>query len=194
IWTAGAQPFVTSARRRKLQEWVDLPPEGGSYRSGRLQACAPDAYRRLAILRVFRAFAAGDDVAIREEDGLQRDTPVRCSPQQKFEAHPEVLEFLALRVEHDRPRARISFERDPLLVPADRLGFLCQRSNHSREGSRLRVEFGGRLVVLVESHNLSLSNELHRGSWRSYVSATDGPRTQSDRASIPSPNCRSWHS
>ena len=45
----------------------------------------------------------------------------------------EVLVLLADRVAHDRPRLRVALDRQPLLVPADRLGLLGQRRAQPRE-------------------------------------------------------------
>ena len=83
--------------------------------------------------------------------------PARRPPQQELEIHAEVLELLALRVVHDRGGLGVGLDREPLLVPADRLGLLGQRRAEARERSRRRRELVGWLVVLVESHRTSLN-------------------------------------
>ena len=93
-----------------------------------------------------------DDVAFGEQDRLQCDAPLRRSAQQELEVHAEVLELLGLSVLHDRLRLSVGLERDPLLVPADRLGLLGQRRDHPSERPRLGAQLLGRLVVLVEAH------------------------------------------
>ena len=95
----------------------------------------------LAVLGLLRLFAALDDVTVREEDRLEGDAPLRRAPQQELEVHPEVLELLALRVLHDRPRLRVWFERYPLLIPADRLRLFGHRRDHAGECPRPRREF-----------------------------------------------------
>src|SRR5256886_5781177 len=117
-------------------------------------ACSPrgSTGRSLEALGVLCRLAAFHDVTLGEENRLQRDPPIRRSPQQELEIHAEVFELLTLRVGHDRPRLRIGLERDSLLVPADRLGLLLQRGDDACERPRLSAQLAGRLVVLVESH------------------------------------------
>ena len=97
-----------------------------------------------------------DDVAGLEEDPLGDLAPDRRAAQQELEVHAEVLELLALRVAHDRPRLGVRLDRQALLVPADRLGLLGQRGAQTGERARLGRELFRRLVVLVESHRLSV--------------------------------------
>src|SRR5205085_1640058 len=82
--------------------------------------------RALPVLSLLRFFAALDDVSFSEEDRLQRDPPVRRSPDQELEVHAEVLELLALGVGHDRLRLRVALECHSLLVPSDRLRLFGQ--------------------------------------------------------------------
>ena len=91
-----------------------------------------------------------DDVALLEQDALGDLAPERRAAQQELEVHAEVLELLALRVAHDRPRLAVGLDREALLVPADRLGLLGQRGAQARERPRLGRQLLGRLVVLVE--------------------------------------------
>jgi len=72
----------------------------------------------------------------------------------KLEVHPEMLELLTLGVLHDRLRLRIRLEGDALLVPADRLRLLSQRSDYPSKRPHLGTELTCRLVVLLESHLL----------------------------------------
>src|SRR5947207_1330713 len=98
------------------------------------------ALREVRLL--LRLLAGRDDVALREEDRLQDLAPLRLATQQELEVHPEVLELLQLRVLHDRPRLCVLLEREPLLVPADRLRLLDQRRGHARKGASLLRQLG----------------------------------------------------
>src|SRR3954471_7708993 len=69
-----------------------------------------------------------DDVTVLEQDPLRDLAPQGRAPQQELQVHAEVLELLALGVGHDRARLAVGLEGEALLVPADRLGFLGQRS------------------------------------------------------------------
>ena len=69
---------------------------------------------------------------------LQRDAPLRRAPQQELEVHAEVLELLGLSVLHDRLRLSVRLERDPLLVPADRLRLLRSATRSSERTSSSR--------------------------------------------------------
>ncbi len=95
------------------------------------------------------------DVPGLEEDALGDLAPGRGAPQQELEVHAEVLELLALRVAHHRERLGIGLDGDPLLIPADRLGFLGQRGAQPRERPHRGRQLVGRLVVLVETHQIS---------------------------------------
>ena len=103
-----------------------------------------------------------DDVALLEEDSLGDLPPQRRAAQQELEVHAEVLELLALRVAHDRPRLAVGLDGDALLVPADRLGLLGQRRAQPGEGAGLAGELLGRLVVLVETHGDIISGQCPR--------------------------------
>jgi hypothetical protein len=65
-----------------------------------------------------------------------------------------VLHLLVLGVAHDRLRFGVRLDSEPLLIPADRLRFFDEGSDHAREGACLRRKLLGRLVVLVESHGV----------------------------------------
>src|SRR3954454_9051948 len=131
---------------------------GAPSTSGLAAARARETRKGLAEpLGLLRLLAALDDVALAEENRLQRDAPLRRSPQQELEVHAEVLELLGLGVLHDRPGLRVGLERHPLLVPADRLGLLGERRDHAGERPRLGAQLLGGLVVLLESHSRLLS-------------------------------------
>ena len=67
------------------------------------------------------------------------------APQQELQIHGEVLELLALGVAHDRPRLAIGLDRNPLLVPTDRLRLLGQRRRGGRRsGSHPRAPMPAR--------------------------------------------------
>src|SRR5439155_9711491 len=101
---------------------------------------------------VLRLLAVLDDVAGLEEDALDDLAEDRLAAEQELEVHAEVLELLLLRVLHDRARLAVALDREPLLVPADRLGLLDQRRADARESARLLGQLARRLVVLVERH------------------------------------------
>src|SRR2546421_2191690 len=122
----------------------------GARRGSRSRSSAEAA--GLAVLRVLRLLAALDDVALGEENRLQRNPPFRRSADQELEIHAEMLELLALGVGHDRLRLRVGLERHPLLVPAAGLRLFGQRRDHPGERACLRVQLAGRFVVLVETH------------------------------------------
>src|SRR5512141_1803074 len=106
----------------------------------------------IVVRRFFALLAALHDVPAREENAFQSVPPHRLLPEQELEIHPEVLHLLLLGVLHDRLRLFILLQRDALLVPPDRLGFLGQRRDHAREGAGAARELVRRLVVLVETH------------------------------------------
>ena len=93
-----------------------------------------------------------DDVAVLEQDPLRDLAPQRDRAQQELHVHAEVLELLALRVAHDRVRFAVRLDREALLIPADRLGFLGQRRAEPGERARLGRELARRFVVLVGRH------------------------------------------
>src|SRR4051812_14515482 len=96
--------------------------------------------------------AALDDVSRGEQDLLELGPPVLLATEQELEVHAEVLELLFLGVLHDGSRLGILLDRDPLLVPADRLRLLDERGDHAREGSGLVRQLVRRLVILLETH------------------------------------------
>src|SRR5256885_1256354 len=104
---------------------------------------------------VFRLFTMLDDVAFLEEYVLEDNAPLGSAAQQELEIHPEMLELFALGVPHNRSCVTILLDREALLIPADCFGLLDQRRDHAREGSGLRGELGGGLVVLVKSHRVA---------------------------------------
>src|SRR5436305_7179044 len=97
-----------------------------------------------------------DDVARLEKNPVERLTPFGSPPQKKLEVHSEVLELLVLSVAHDRPRVLVLFDRQTLLVPANRFRLLDQRRDHTRKSPRLWREFIRRLVVLIKTHSILL--------------------------------------
>src|SRR3954451_13519745 len=131
----------------------------------RLSSQAPDAERAVAGSATLRValerlrlglFAVLHDAAGLEQHALRDLAPCRRAPQQELEVHAEVLVLLADGVLHHRDRLGILLDRDPLLVPADGLGFLGQRRAQTREGPRGCRELVGGLVILVKTHPLSL--------------------------------------
>ena len=107
----------------------------------------PSVFRRL-----FALLAALHDVAVGEEDGLERLPPLGLFAQEELEVHAEVLHLLLLRVLHDRLRGLVLLQRDALLVPADGFRFLGEGRDHACERAGGGRELLGRLVILVESH------------------------------------------
>src|SRR5216684_3782197 len=93
-----------------------------------------------------------DDVAFLEEDVFEHDTPFRLASRQELQRHREVLELLLLCVRHDRPGLSIAFERESLLVPADRLSLLLEGRDDSCKGPDLLAQLSGWFVVLVGRH------------------------------------------
>ena len=77
--------------------------------------------------------------------------PLRPPAEQELEIHREVLVLLVPRVLDDRASLGVLLDREPLLVPVDRLGLLGQRREHPGERACLLRELLGRLVVLVEA-------------------------------------------
>src|SRR5205823_14505508 len=106
--------------------------------------------------------AVPDEIAGLEQDASGDPPPRRRPPQQELEVHAEVLDLLALGVAHDRDRLGIGLQRDPLLIPANRLGLLGERGTQPREGPRRGRQLLGWLVVLVETHRISLHEA---GAW-----------------------------
>ena len=78
-----------------------------------------------------------DDVARLKQHSLGDLAPLRRAPQEELEVHAEVLVLLADRIGHHGSRFRILLDRQPLLVPADRLGLLGQRRAQPCERARL---------------------------------------------------------
>ena len=79
--------------------------------------------------------------------------PQRRSSEEELEVHGEVVELLLLRVAHDRRRLLVALDRQPLRVPADRLGLLDQRRADARVRPHLLRQLTGWLVVLVGAHD-----------------------------------------
>src|SRR6476661_9354697 len=100
-------------------------------------------------------FAERHDVANGKQNPFQLATPVSLVTEQEFKIHSEVLEFLLLRILHDRLRRTVLLDRDALLVPANRLRLLDERGNHARERPRRGRQLGRRLVVLIEAHRIT---------------------------------------
>src|SRR5438270_10032100 len=119
-----AQTLAFEPRSRGLEERLVVIDDRAADRHATRRSA-----RALPVLSLLRFFAALDDVSFSEEDRLQRDPPVRRSPDQELEVHAEVLELIALEVlellalgvGHDRLRLRVGLERHSLLVPSDRL-------------------------------------------------------------------------
>ena len=82
--------------------------------------------------------------------------PWRRLSQQELEIHAEVLELLSLSVAHDRASLGIGLDCQALLIPADRFGLLGQRRAHPRKRPRGGRQLVRWLVILVESHWVSL--------------------------------------
>src|ERR1051325_4134208 len=79
-----------------------------------------------ALIRfLFGFLAVFDDVALLEKNPLRDLFPLRLGAKEPFEVHREMFELFLLRVLHDRSRALVFFDRDALLVPVNRLGFLA---------------------------------------------------------------------
>ena len=132
---------------------------------------APHALDRLLL----GLLAVLDDVAGWKRIPCGDLAPDRRAPQQELEVHREVLELLALRVAHDRQRLGVGLDREPLLVPADRLRLLGQRGAQPRERARLApaapraargtgrspshlpVSFGHRTLRLFRHHAVAVS-------------------------------------
>src|SRR3954468_15460367 len=99
-------------------------PQRGRLVQRRRRAGDADARQRLLPRLLLGLFAARDDVTALEQDALGDLPPQRLAAQQVLEIHGEVLELLALRVLHHGDGLAVGLDRDPLLVPADRLGLL----------------------------------------------------------------------
>src|SRR5947209_3535505 len=93
-----------------------------------------------------------DDVAVLEQDGLQDRPPLRFAPGKELERHREVLELLLLRILHDRVRLAVALEREPLLVPPDRLRLLLERGDDAGESADLGAQFPSGFVILLRRH------------------------------------------
>jgi hypothetical protein len=116
-----------------------------------LSSLSEDRGSLIIFLGLFSAF---HNVAFLEQDLLQYPLPLWLAAQQKFQVHSEMLEFLALRISHNRSGISILFNRQPLLVPVDSVCLFYQRRYHAREGPRFLREFICWLVVLLKSHNV----------------------------------------
>jgi DNA-binding CsgD family transcriptional regulator len=99
-----------------------------------------------------------DDVALLEEDLLQRQPPLVLAAGEKLEVHREVEELLALRVLHDPAGFLVRLDRHPLLVPADRLRLLLQRGDHAGERAGVGAELAWRLVILIRRHARTIAD------------------------------------
>ena len=140
--------------------WLTVPPRAD---------CRSPASRRRRQARRTRgvvAIVAGgslgglavlDDVAGLKQHARGDLAPLRRAPQEELEIHAEVLVLLADGVGHHGFGLRIALDRQALLVPADRLRLLGQRSAQPRERTRLLGKLVRRLVVLVESHRFLLA-------------------------------------
>src|SRR5678815_380665 len=99
---------------------------------------AGSSVMRIRSARFFlRLFTVLNYVARREENTLKGLTKKRLLAENEFEVHAEMLEFLFLRVLHDRFGLGVLLHRNPLLVPVDRLGLLDQGGDHARKRARL---------------------------------------------------------
>ena len=148
---AAQPPSVIGACSRS--RWLLTPAPAGCRCRARPTPARGTSTRRVVVVRgLLGRLAVRDDVALLEQDPPRDLAPLRLLAQQELEVHAEVLELLADRVGHDRARGRVRLDRQPLLVPADRLGLLGQRGAEAGEGARLGRQLVGWLVVLVESH------------------------------------------
>jgi citrate synthase len=69
-----------------------------------------------------------------------------------------VEELLALRVLHDPAGLVVCLDREALLVPADRLGFLLKRGDDTGERACFVAELVGRLVILIGWHGRTIAD------------------------------------
>src|SRR5919112_506916 len=134
---------MRSARQNSLSRLVSLTVLPATVSSASVSSLG------ILIARLLRLVAELHDVARREQDALEHLAPLRLLAQEELEVHPEVLHLLVLRVLHVRARLTVLLDREPLLVPADRLCFLHQRRDHAGEGARFRGKLFGRFVILV---------------------------------------------